>query len=344
MGRYTPWIGLAVLVVALILWRCALVEERPDPGGKQAAAAKPDEYFTFPRTQPPRILPLAPPRPPAAASSLQGTARVTQASFEEIASNRHDGRAWFQLRENPRIHVLDYESLHAQGQALNRIAAFLEWQEAPKSRVLDDQALAAMIERTSENPDTLFFGHDYRAADLVHFFNSARLSGIALNEEEQALLALLLEAEFMRSDRGRFSSIPPEKVLIAIPSVQADNPRSPQNESITQSMRVTILSHELGHGEFFTNPDYARYCEDFWRNTLSAPQREAFTRFLSLAQHYDARNERLLINEFQAYLAYSGIDGDFFGYDVVAGISAEEMKRLRERFIAHSPANFRPLP
>jgi hypothetical protein len=108
-------------------------------------------------------------------------------------------------------------------------------------------------------------------------------------------------------------------------------------------MRKTILSHELGHGEFFTNPDYARYCDDFWHQHLSAAQRVAFTRFLSLVQHYNARNEYLLINEFQAYLAYSGVDGYFFGYDVVVGIGAGEMAQLRDQFIAHSPARFRPI-
>jgi hypothetical protein len=247
------------------------------------------------------------------------------------------------LAENPRIHVLDYESLHAQGRALNRIAAFIEWHEAPKERVLDDRTLTTLIERTSENPDTLFFGHDYRATDLARFFTAAQRPGIVLNEDEQALLALLLDQDFMRADQDGFTIIPPEKVLIAIPREQADNPETPQKEFISAPMRKTILSHELGHGEFFTNQDYARYCEYFWRYSLSVSQREAFTRFLSATQHYDVRNEYLLINEFQAYLAYSGVDGYFFGYDVVAGISAGEMAQLRKQFITNSPAHFRPV-
>jgi hypothetical protein len=265
-----------------------------------------------------------------------------QSSFEAIANNRQGSRVLYQLAENPRVHVLDYENLHVQGRAFNRIAALIEWHEAPKERILDDQALDTMIARTSENPDTLFFGHDYRAADLARFFTLARRSGVLLNEEEQALLALLLDQGFLRADPDGFVIIPPEKVLIAISRLQDDDPKTPQNESVTMPMRKIILSHELGHGEFFTNPDYARYCEDFWRNTLSASQREAFTRFLSSVQHYDAQNESLLINEFQAYLAYSGMDGHFFGYDVVAGITPGEMARLREQFIARSPANFRP--
>ena len=349
MRRFKHWIGLAVLVVAFCLWRYAnvahrpLLEERPNPPSEQATIAKPDTsaHFAYPLKSPPQIIPLSP-RPPAMAPLSLGIEPPKQASFEAIAHNQQGGRALFQLTENPRIHVLDYENLQAQGRALNRIAAFIEWQDAPKERVLDDQALAEMIERTSENHDVLFFGHDYRAADLARFFTAVQRSGIVLNEEERALLALLLDQGFMRADQDGFSIITPEKVLVAIPRAQSDSSKAPQNESVTMPMRKTILSHELGHGEFFTNPDYARYCQDFWYQQLSAAQRAAFSRFLSSVQHYDGGNEALLINEFQAYLAYSGVDGYFFGYDVVAGIGAEEMAQLRDQFITHSPAHFRP--
>lgn len=347
MRRFMHWIGLGVLILAFCFWRYANVVQRPLPeerfSSERAIIATPDmgAPSAYPLKSPPQITPLSP-RPPAIAAP-PGIGQPQRASFDAIANNRPGGRALFQLAENPRIYVLDYESLRAQGRALNRIAAFVEWQEAPKDRVLDDQALAEMIEHASENPDTLFFGHDYRAADLVRFFTAARRSGIALNGEEQALLTLLLDQGLMRANQDGFSVIPPEKVLVAIPRAQPDNPQTPQNESITTPMRRIILSHELGHGEFFTNPEYARYCDDFWHQRLSAAQRAAFTRFLSTVQHYNARNETLLINEFQAYLAYSGVDGYFFGYDVVAGIGSEEMAQLRDQFIAHSPAHFRPI-
>jgi hypothetical protein len=348
MRRFIQLAGLVALVAIFSLWRYANIaqapvpEERPSSTGEQGNGVRPGTHFEYPLKSPPRIIPLSP-RSLTITPQYPGIGPPKRASFEAIASNHYGERVLFQLAENPRIHVLDYESLHVQGRALNRIAAFIEWREAPKERVLDDQALTQMIERTSENPDTLFFGHDYRATDLARFFTSAQRSGILLNEEEQSLLALLIDQGFMRADREGFTIIPPEKVLIAIPRTQADNPKTPQNESITTPMRKTILSHELGHGEFFTNPDYVQYCKDFWRDSLSVSQREAFTRFLASVQHYDVRNEYLLINEFQAYLAYSGVDGYFFGYDVVAGISAEEMAQLRKQFIAHSPAHFRPV-
>lgn len=270
-------------------------------------------------------------------------AQPIRASFEMIVSHRQDGRAWFQLAENPRVYVLGYESLSMQGRALNRIAAFVEWREAPKDRVLDDRALAEMMARTSENPEVLFFGHDYRATDLARFFTAARRSGIILNDAEEALKNGLLRQDFLQVGQDEFVPVPPTKVLIAIPGEQADQPETPQNESITPRMRRTILSHELSHGEFFTNPDYARYCQDFWRNILSSSQREAFTRFLSSAQHYDTQDESLLINEFQAYLAYSGTDGIFFRDDAVSGMTPLAMKKLRRRFLERSPALFTPV-
>lgn len=347
MRHLIRWTGFTVLVGAFCLWFYADIAQVPSsvepsgPASERVATVRSSTHLASPLKSPPRIIPLSP-QLSAIAPLSPGIEPPKQASFEAIANNREVGRTLFQLAENPLIHVLDYESLHMQGRTFNRIAALIEWHEAPKEEVLDDQALARMIEGTSENPDTLFFGHDYRATDLARFFNIAQRSGIELNEEEQALLSLLLDRGFLRTDSDGFRIIPPEKVLIAIPRTQADNPQTSQSESVTMSMRKTILSHELGHGEFFTNPDYARYCENFWRNSLSVSQREAFTRFLSSTQHYDAQNESLLINEFQAYLAYSGVDGYFFGYDVVAGIRAEDMARLREQFIADSPTRLRP--
>jgi hypothetical protein len=298
---------------------------------------KPSTHFAHFFKSPPKIIPL----PPASAPLSQGIA-PKKASFDAIVNATHSGTALFQLVENPRIYVLDHESLHVQGLTLNRIAAFIEWQEAPKDQVLDDKALATLLERASENPATLFFGHDYRATDLARFFTAAQRSGVVLNEEERALQALMLGQGFMRAGKIGFIPIPPEKVLVSIPKEQGDNPQTPQNESVTWLMRRTILSHELSHGEFFTNPDYARYCEEFWHHQLSDTQRAGFIRFLSSAQHYDVRNETLLINEFQAYLVYSGTDGIFFRHDAVPGIDETEMLRLRKRFLTHSPALFKP--
>lgn len=264
------------------------------------------------------------------------------ASFDDIVGDNHRETRLLQLSENPLIHVLDYENLRVQGLAMNRIAAFIEWQEAPKDRVLNDDALAALIGRAAEHPDTLYFGHDYRASDLARFFNASVRLGVVLNEHEKALQNMLIRHGLIRRNRSQMTAVPPERVLISITKEQEDDPQTARNEAVTKHMRRIILSHELSHGEFFTHAEYARYCEDFWRLRLSAPQRAAFIHFLATAQHYDRGNEHLLINEFQAYIAYSGTDGLFFGYDVVEGIDKSEMACLRQRFLAGSPARFKP--
>lgn len=343
MYRFIYWTGFTVLVGAFCLWlyesntQIPLLDKEPRPPSDQTAGIRPNSHFGHLFRSPPKIIPI----PPVSAPLSQGiTPKKT--SFETIVSATHSGTSLFQLVENPRIYVLDYESLHVQGRTLNRIAAFIEWQEAPKEQVLDDRALAMLIEHVSENSATLFFGHDYRMTDLARFFTVAQRSGVVLNEDERALQALLLDQGFMRAGKTGFIPIPPEKVFVSIPKEQGDDPKTSQNESVTWLMRRTILSHELSHGEFFTNPDYARYCEEFWHHQLSDAQRAGFIRFLSSAQHYDVRNETLLINEFQAYLVYSGTDGIFFRYDAVTGIDETEMLRLRERFITYSPALFKP--
>ena len=342
MHRFIYWTGFTILVGGFCLWRyessarVPLPEEVPRPPRDHAVVVKPSTHFGHFFKSPPKIIPILP-----ASASLSHRMEPKKTSFEAIANSTHSGTALFQLAENPRIYVLDYGSLQVQGQTFNRIAAFIEWQEAPKEQVLNDRGLAMLIEHASENPATLFFGHDYRATDLARFFTVAQRSGVVLNEKERALQALLLDQGFMRAGKTGFIPIPPEKVLVSIPKEQDDNPQTPQNESVTWLMRRIILSHELSHGEFFTNPDYARYCEEFWHHQLSDAQRKGFIRFLSSAQHYDVHNETLLINEFQAYLVYSGTDGTFFRHDAVPDIDETEMLRLRKQFLTHSPALFK---
>lgn len=248
----------------------------------------------------------------------------------------------FQLVPNPAIYILDYQTLHDQGETFNRIAVFLEFKDAPKDRVLDDVALATFLARHQQNPDTVFFGHDYRAADLVRFFATAQASGVELNTAETKLREVLIQLDFMRMQTGKPVMVAPEKALISVTQPQPDNPATRENEAVTSSTRRTVLSHELSHGEFFTHPAYAVYCQTFWREKLTVHQRAAFTRFLA-DQGYDIDNTALLINEFQAYLAYSGDDGKFFRSDVVKDLTGAEIACLRERFLAYSPALFKPL-
>lgn len=84
------------------------------------------------RPAPPAPVPLAPPVPAPAASLLP------KRDEAEIMAGRSDTLAAMWFAPNPRILVLDFPSLTAQGRAFNRMAAFIEKQGLPRDRVLND--------------------------------------------------------------------------------------------------------------------------------------------------------------------------------------------------------------
>ena len=96
--------------------------------------------------------------------------------------------------------------------------------------------------------------------------------------------------------------------LISLPAVGSD-PR------ITAAARTAILRHELSHGEFFSNPEYAAYVRNFWLKELTGEERGSVRGFLA-REDYDAREEELMFNEMQAYLMFTR-DPVFFTPDMV---------------------------
>jgi hypothetical protein len=182
--------------------------------------------------------------------------------------------------------------------------------------VLDDQELLAAILQSGARPDTYYYGHDYRAADLARFFTLADAEGIKLNPSEQWLRALLQQSGWLQPGaRGAIISL-----AAAGGALRAD-------------MRPVILHHEISHGAFFTEPVYRAYAENFWF-TLSADTRGKFTGFLGRSG-YDTRNTELLLNETQAYLVFTR-DPRFFNAPAV-GMSEAQVAALRDAFIAGMP-------
>ena len=64
--------------------------------------------------------------------------------------------------------------------------------------------------------------------------------------------------------------------------------------------RGTLL-HEAMHGVFYADAAFAQRCRAFWRESLDEAGRDAWRAVLN-ALGYDAANEELCVNEFQAYM------------------------------------------
>jgi hypothetical protein len=223
----------------------------------------------------------------------------------------------YRFAYNRRVLVLVFPSLAEQGAALNRLAALVEKKGTPRDRVLDDDALAAAIEAAGATPATYYFGHDYAAADLARFFALATRDRIPLNPQERWLHDLLAREGLLAGNAdGAIVAI-----TRAVPEVDA-------------RLRTAILRHELAHGEYFTNASYAAHARRFWAESLDEPARNAFRRFLS-ARGYDTRDEDLLVNEMQAYLAFSP-DPRLIAPDML-GMSRAEFERLQAAYLRDMP-------
>ena len=288
----------------------------PTPSNPQAAGS-------LATPSPATSSPASPTTSPTATAANAVASPTTPAAYlpfareQDILSNRSVSLSMFRLAENPAILVLDFPSMRDQARMLNRVAVLVETRGQPRDRVLGDDALEKAIRSTGAEPDNFYDGHDYRANDLVRVFALADRDGIRLNPDEVRLRDLLRTLGW--TDAGAVGA------LISIPTLGA---------GIDSAARTSILRHEISHGQFFTDPNYAAFTQRFWQTELTEAERTAFRRFLS-DQQYDATDETLMMNEMQAYLVHTH-DPRFFSPDLVK-IPADRIATLRRRFIAGMP-------
>jgi len=281
-------------------------------------------------------LPVAAPPPPAVAVApppapvAPAGPRVIEARLSQVLAGRHTGMAIYRPVENPRVLIIDFPSLAEQARAMNRLAALIEKHGAPRDRLLSDAEIAAM----TDNAATFYFAHDYAATSLARFFSMAEAEGETLNAHEKDLLALLLAADVIHRDGAGYVPGQPEKAVISLVQPQADDPATPEDETVDAALRDTMLRHEMSHGEFFTNEAYRRHCERFWREKLTEAERTLFRAYLS-RHGYDPQDETLMINEAQAYLMHTP-DRRAFSADALK-VTAEQLVDMQRRFMDPQP-------
>ena len=337
---------LAVIVVtgvAMQSWQPVATEpSRPAPQTaspvgepeRRAALTAPMVGPTKPMVEP--AAPVVGATAPMVGASDRGDGGIEaqSAGYAEIIGNVTKTLQVFRYAGNSNILVLDFPSLREQGPALNRIATLIEKQGTPRDRILSTAELQSYIRSVQRTPDTLYFGHNYRAFDMVRFFNLADKDNVALNEFEKKLRQILLDHGFMIRANADYEMVKPEKALVSVVQEQSDDPTTPQSELVDARLRNTIFRHELSHGEFITNQAYREYCEYFWRERMSEPERDAFRRFLA-TREYDAGNEQLVINEMQAFLMHTPNETVFNAASL--GVTTDQLESLQQRFIGGAP-------
>jgi hypothetical protein len=237
--------------------------------------------------------PPAPIPPPKQAAISAPAFKIQTADEATILGHVAEHLTFFRFAANPNVIVADFPSLHMQGEMLNRVASLIEKAGLPRHRVLTETQLDAAIRASGDTADTYYYGHDYRAGALAYFLTTAGHQELPLNAEEQRLRDLVRQLGWNATSAVG--------ALISI--ARAD-------QSLTQSMRATMLHHELSHGEFFTDTDYAAYVRSFWLDAMSEEERGAMRHFLG-SMDYDTGNEELMYNEMQAYMMFT-YDPRFF--------------------------------
>ena len=260
-------------------------------------------------------------------------AQVPQLDLAELLASRATDWTLARVRGQPAVLVIQFPNLQQQGLAFNRAAALIEKTGASRDRVLDDRALKDLIKRSGDNEQTFYQGHGYVTEGLARFFTLAVAQRVVLNAQEQRLLKLLQEARSLSAQPVGYVAQGLQSV-VSFTAIQADDPRTPQDEGIDAIRRESVLRHELSHGLFFTDRNYSEHCWRFWRNGLSSDDRQLFRKMLA-RMHYDASNEALMVNEAQAFLMHTP---DTRAFNAAAlGVNAVRLAEMRRRFARDLP-------
>jgi hypothetical protein len=205
----------------------------------------------------------------------------------------------FTITDHPGLYVMHAPSLVEQGAMFSRVVALLERKDMPRDRVVTMTAIAAYARRLGTDPAGLTAGNNFSTAQIAYFFDLARRQHVALTEGERALQMILVRWHLIREESGVWEAMSSRDFLITIPGLGP----APWGETIDEPIRAAILSHELGHWEYFSDEPYARACREFWWQEMSLAERTEVTRQL-VAMGYDPR-DRIVIDEMQAYLLHT---------------------------------------
>ncbi len=259
-------------------------------------------------------------------------------SREQIVTAQAAERTFYWLYDSPRVLVLDMPNVEDQSRVFARLVIFIERSSAPRHRILSVDEVLKWRLANKETLATLTIGNNIRANDFALFFNTARLQMEPITEDEQWLLARLLEHGVIKAVDNGYESLVPEKIVISAP--QVSKIEGCANCTITPMKRDLILRHELAHARFITDQVYRNYVWWFWHNILTSQQRVDISKYLR-SLGYDLGAPDMLINEMQAFLIHTP-ESEYFS-SRAAGLAGKQMAELHASFKKHYPSPAQPL-
>jgi hypothetical protein len=257
---------------------------------------------------------------------------------EQIVNAQAAERTFYWLQDNPRVLVLDMPNVEDQSRVFARLVIFIERSSAPRHRILSVDEVLKWQLANKETLATLTIGNNIRANDFALFFNTARLQMEPITEDEQWLLARLLEYGVIKAVENGYESLAPEKIVISAP--QVSKIEGCANCTITPLKRDLILRHELAHARFITDQVYRNYVWWFWHNILTSQQRVDISKYLR-SLGYDLGAPDMLINEMQAFLIHTP-ESEYFS-SRAAGLPGKQLNEVQAAFKKHFPSVAQPL-
>ncbi|MDR2517939.1 MAG: hypothetical protein LBD13_00805 [Spirochaetaceae bacterium] len=210
----------------------------------------------------------------------------------------------FRWEDFPSILIFDTADYATQDRLFKRLAFFVE-KAGFRGRLAPDKEIARLHGWNA---------HDYRPADLAAFFEKARQENFPLSWEERELEGILLNAGIMyQNEREEMSA--GEGAVISISRESPDY------------LRSRFMAHEGFHGIFFIDEDFRDFSRRRFENF--SPMGKRFILSFFDYQHYDIKDQYLVVNEFMAHLLQQPASqaGEYFGKTLASRIDASSWRR-----------------
>ena len=180
----------------------------------------------------------------------------------------------------PHILIMDTSSYAFQDKMFKRLAFFVE-KEGYRGKLWEDSVIA---DKHGYN------AHDYKADDLARFYETARKTGFAINQEEYLLKKILIRNGVL-TDEGEESVSAGKGAILSI------------SQSTKTEIRAQLIAHEAWHGVFFEDEEFRNTVASIYY-TVDQNELEMMKAYFTLAPGlgYDLNNDFLMHTEFASYL------------------------------------------
>ncbi|MDR2793117.1 MAG: hypothetical protein LBB61_05560 [Treponema sp.] len=221
--------------------------------------------------------------------------------YGEWRDNRYEVFRWEGF---PSLLIFDTANYQVQDKLFRRLAFFVE-KAGYRGRLVSDQELEGQHGWNA---------HDYRAEDLAAFFERAEATHFPLLKEEQELEEILFANGILKREKN-------EKISAGSGAIISLSRESPD------ALRNQFMAHEGFHGLFFIDEGFYVFTKN--RYDALTPVAKNFILSFFDYQHYDIKDNYLVLNEFQAHVLQQSANQSYwyFGGTLASRLEASPWRR-----------------